>query len=325
MCSEGQDFMGKNTASAIAKQDRVGLMYVSPFFIHFLAFLAIPIFFTTAFAFFNADLNFYYDLIQQHDMALIKESFVGFENFRELARDQIFWIAVRNTFSIWIISTIPMLILAFGVASLLANPYLRANIFWRTTLMIPNITSILAVTIVFQQIFDRDFGMVNQILFALGRDNPVEWVDGLIPSHVAIATMIDWRWIGYNALVFLAAILAIPKELYESASLDGATRSQVLRFVTIPQLRNTITFMLIVGTIGGLGLFIEPFIYGGYTYLGGIDSQFMTLNLYLFKYMLDAQRWGYAAAVGVAITFIVIIISAVNFMITRRIASEDSK
>ena len=245
--------------SAIARQDRVGLFYVAPFFVHFLLFGAIPIAFTTFLAFFNADMNLYYSFMDTFDWHILQQAFIGLDNFREMGSDPYFWLALRNTFSIWAISTIPQLILAFGLASLLANPNLRASVFWRTLLMVPNITSVLAVAIVFQQIFDRDFGMVNTVLHYIHR-GPVEWTNNTLPSHFAIAMMIDWRWLGYNSLILLAAILAIPKELYESASLDGASRWQVTRFVTVPQLRNTITFMVIMGTIGGLGLFVEPLV-----------------------------------------------------------------
>ncbi len=309
--------------SAIARQDRIGLLYVAPFFVHFLLFGAIPIVFTTFLAFFNADMDLYYEFMDTFDPGVLGNAFIGFDNFRELGTDPYFWLALKNTFSIWAISTIPQLIVAFGIASLLANPNLRASVFWRTLLMVPNITSVLAVAIVFQQIFDRDFGMVNTLLHYLGR-GPVEWTNETMPSHVAISMMIDWRWLGYNSLIFLAAILAIPKELYESASLDGASRWQVTRFVTIPQLRNTITFMVVMGTIGGLGLFVEPLIYGG-SYDGGANNQFLTMTLYLYKNAFLNMRLGYGAAIGVGITVVVILVSIVNFLITRRIASEDSK
>ena len=312
----------RKPASAITRQDRVGLFYVAPFFVHFVTFGAIPIVFTTALAFFNFDWSTYYDFLDTHKLSVLTNAFAGFENFRELAGDPYFWLAMRNTFSIWLISTVPQLIVAFGLASLLANVRLKGSTFWRTMLMVPNITSVLAVAIVFQQLFGRDFGMVNVLLHYIHID-PVEWVAGVIPSHFAIATMINWRWLGYNSLIFLAAILAIPKELYESAALDGANRWHVVRYVTVPQLKNTITFMLIMGTIGGLGLFVEPLTYGGLD--GGANSQFLTLTLYLFKQMQVNQRLGYAAAVGVGITLVVIVISAINFLITRRIAGEDSK
>jgi cellobiose transport system permease protein len=133
--------------------------------------------------------------------------------------------------------------------------------------------------------------------------------------------MIVWRWAGYNALIFLAAMLAIPGELYESASLDGASKFKQFIYVTLPSLRNTITFVLIVGTIGGLQVFAEPLFLGN-SFSGGDAGQFKTLTLYLFDRAFIGNQWGYAAAIGIMITFVVIIVSIINFFLTKRISSD---
>jgi cellobiose transport system permease protein len=242
------------------------------------------------------------------------------QNFVELVADDRFWNALWNTMDIWLLSTIPMLILSIGLAAVLHNPHLRGSTFWRTILLVPNITSVLAIAIVFGQLFGRDFGMVNIIIGALGFDH-VDFIQGTTSSHIAIASMIVWRWTGYNALIFLAAMLAIPGELYESAALDGANKWKQFIYVTLPSLRNTITFVLIVGTIGGLQVFAEPLILGG-SYNGGDSGQFSTLTLFLFDQAFVAYKWGYAAAVGIMITVIVAIISFINFVITRRLAGD---
>lgn len=302
--------MPSRKAAGIHAHDKWGFLYITPFFSIFLLFGLLPILFTVYLAFFHwellSDANYY----------------VGFQNFSELMKDPYFWIAVRNTFSIFFISFVPQTLIALALAVVLANPHLKFAMFWRTILLIPWITSVLAVGIVFSQLFGREFGMINVAMQYLGLPH-VDWVGGTIPSQIAIATMINWRWIGYNALIYLAAILAIPKELYESAEIDGASKWQVFIFVTIPQLRNTLTFMLVVGTIGGLQTFLEPLIYGGST--GGDSRQFSTLTLYLFEQAFINGRFGYAAAIGIAITVIVVIISFINFLASRKIAGEESK
>ena len=291
-------------------QSKWAYLFISPFFVMFMIFGLAPVVFSTYIAFFNWD-------------PLGDPVFVGFDNFTYLFSDGRFWQATGNTFSIWLFSTIPQMILAIFLASILRNPKLRAPIFWRTLLLIPNITSVLAVAIVFGQLFGRDFGMINIILGSMGF-NHVDFVSQTIPGHIAIATMITWRWVGYNSLIFLASMLAIPNELYESAEIDGASRWQQFRYVTLPGLRNTITFVIIVGTIGGLQVFAEPLTLGG-NFNGGDSRQFSTLTLFLFEEMFIEQKYGYAAAIGIAITLIVLIISLINFLLTRRIASEDSK
>jgi cellobiose transport system permease protein len=285
-----------------------GYLFTAPFFVMFLIFGLAPIIYSVYIAFFNWD-------------ALGTQEFIGFANFDELFIDTRFWNALLNTLDIWLLSTIPMLIFSIGLAAILHNPALRGSTFFRTILLVPNITSVLAIAIVFGQLFGRDFGMVNIIVGAFGFEH-IDFVQGTTSSHVAIASMIVWRWTGYNALIFLAAMLAIPNELYESASLDGAGKFKQFIYVTLPSLRNTITFVLIVGTIGGLQVFAEPLILGG-SFNGGDSGQFSTLTLFLFEQAFVAYKWGYAAAIGIMITVIVAIVSIINFFITRKLSGES--
>ena len=284
-----------------------GYLFTAPFFVMFLIFGLLPIAYSVYIAFFNWD-------------ALGTQDFIGLANFDELFVDTRFWNALINTLDIWLLSTIPMLIFSIGLAAILHNPSLRGSTFFRTILLVPNITSVLAIAIVFGQLFGRDFGMVNIIVGAFGFEH-IDFVQGTTSSHVAIASMIVWRWTGYNALIFLAAMLAIPNELYESASLDGAGKFKQFIYVTLPSLRNTITFVLIVGTIGGLQVFAEPLILGG-SFNGGDSGQFSTLTLFLFEQAFVAYKWGYAAAIGIMITVIVAIVSVINFFITRKLSGD---
>ena len=286
---------------------RWGYLFTAPFFVMFLIFGLAPIIYSVYIAFFNWD-------------ALGTQEFIGLANFDELFIDTRFWNALINTLDIWLLSTIPMLIFSIGLAAILHNPALRGSTFFRTILLVPNITSVLAIAIVFGQLFGRDFGMVNIIVGAFGFEH-IDFVQGTTSSHVAIASMIVWRWTGYNALIFLAAMLAIPNELYESASLDGAGKFKQFIYVTLPSLRNTITFVLIVGTIGGLQVFAEPLILGG-SFNGGDSGQFSTLTLFLFEQAFVAYKWGYAAAIGIMITVIVAIVSVINFFITRKLSGD---
>ena len=297
-----------NNANAVPSLNgRWGYLFTAPFFVMFLIFGLAPILYSVYIAFFNWD-------------ALGTQEFIGLVNFEELFIDTRFWNALINTLDIWLLSTIPMLIISIGLAAILHNPALRGSTFFRTILLVPNITSVLAIAIVFGQLFGRDFGMVNIIVGAFGFEH-IDFVQGTTSSHVAIASMIVWRWTGYNALIFLAAMLAIPNELYESASLDGAGKFKQFIYVTLPSLRNTITFVLIVGTIGGLQVFAEPLILGG-SFNGGDSGQFSTLTLFLFEQAFVAYKWGYAAAIGIMITVIVAIVSVINFFITRKLSGD---
>lgn len=286
-----------------------GYPFVAPFILMFIIFGMAPVIYSIFISFYRWD-------------PLGGSEFVGLRNFDLLLHDSDLWLSIRNTFSIWALSTFPQLIIAISLANILRNTRLKAKSFFRTILLVPNITSVIAITIVFSQLFGREFGIINDILAFFGRDQRIDFIEGVIPSHIQIATMITWRWVGYNTLIFLASMLAIPNELYESASVDGATKWQQFRFVTLPQLKNTITFVIIVGTIGGLQVFAEP---QQISANGGSSKQFLTLTLFLYNQAFVNNKYGYAAAIGIIITFLVLIISAINFLISRKISSEGTR
>jgi cellobiose transport system permease protein len=299
----------KGVTGIASLNGRWGYLFIAPFFVMFLIFGLWPIGYSTYIAFFH------WDPLGDH-------TFSGVDNFVNLLADDHFWNALKNTMDIWALSTFPQMAMAIGLAAVLRNKKLKFKTFWRTILLVPNITSVIAVAIVFGQLFGRDFGLVNLSLSFLGMPHHIDFIEETFPGHVAIATMITWRWVGYNALIFLASMLAIPEDLYESASLDGASAWQQFIYVTLPQLKNTITFVLIVGTIGGLQVFAEPLVLSG-SYDGGSTRQFSTLTMFLFEQAFVNNKWGYAAAVGILITVIVLIVSGINFLITRRLASEE--
>jgi len=288
---------------------RWGYLYVAPFVIMFAVFGLAPVIYSVYISAFHWD-------------PLGTSTFTGLRNFDLLLHDSDLWLALRNTFSIWGLSTFPQMIMAIGLANILRNTRMRGKSFFRTILLVPNITSVIAITIVFSQLFGRDFGIINVILDWAGLNHHIDFIEGVIPSHIQISTMITWRWIGYNTLIFLASMLAIPNELFESSSVDGATKWQQFRYVTLPQLKNTITFVLVVGTIGGLQVFAEP---QQLAADGGSSKQFLTLTLFLYNQAFVDNKYGYAAAIGIFITFIVLIISAVNFVITRKISNDGTR
>jgi cellobiose transport system permease protein len=285
-----------------------GYAAISPFFLIFFVFGVAPVIYSVYISFFKWD-------------PLGESEFNGLNNFIFLLQDSDFWLALRNTFSIWALSTFPQIIMAISLAAILRNRRLKAKSFWRTIFLVPNITSVIAITIVFQQLFGREYGIINGLLGLIPGVENIDFLEGVIPSHIQIATMITWRWVGYNTLIFLASMLAIPDELYESASCDGATKWQQFIYVTLPSLKNTITFVLIVGTIGGLQVFAEP---QQLAADGGSSKQFLTLTLFLYNQAFLNNKYGYAAAIGIAITVIVLIISAINFFITRKISGEGT-
>ncbi|GIH79704.1 carbohydrate ABC transporter permease [Planobispora longispora] len=277
--------------------------YVAPFFLLFAAFGLFPLAYTA--------------WVSLHEWTLLadEQPFVGLENFRTLLADDYFWNATFNTLSIGVLSTVPQLLLAIWLAHLLNRP-LRAQTLFRVTLLLPNVTSVVAVVVIFSQLFGRDFGMINWMLSWFGAD-AVPWNEGVASSHVAISIMIMWRWTGYNALIFLAAMQAVPRELYEAATIDGASEFTQLRRITIPMIKPTIVFVVITSTIGAMQVLAEPLLFGVYTLTGGVDRQYQTLALFIYENFVKLD-FGYASAISWMMFVFIVVIAGVNYLITRR-------
>jgi cellobiose transport system permease protein len=286
-------------------------VFIAPFFIVFGLFGLIPLLFTGWVSLFAWN-------------PIGKQEFIGLDNYFHLVADSRFWNATFNTISIWVLTTIPQLFLALGLATVLNNAVLRFKTGFRMSMLIPNVTSVVAVGIVFASLFGRDYGLINWVIGLFGFA-PIDWQVGTLSSHVAIATMVEWRWTGYWALIFLAAMQAVPRELYEVAAIDGASRLRQFRSVTIPQLRGTIIFMVTISTIGGLQVFAEPLIFGGQQndVTGGVARQFQTLSLFLYEQGFRSFKFGYASAIAWVLFLIVLVFSLVNLVFTRRISSSD--
>ncbi|AQU71143.1 ABC transporter permease [Streptomyces niveus] len=281
--------------------------FVAPFFLFFAVFGLFPLLYTGWASLHRVELT------SPDDM-----EWVGLHNFSRLLTDSFFWNALRNTVTIGLLSTVPQLLIALGVAHLL-NHRLRGSTFFRVAVLTPYATSVAAATLVFVLLFGRDHGMINWGLGLAGL-GAVDWQNGTWTSQLAVSTIVVWRWTGYNALIYLAAMRAVPDELYESAELDGASRLQQFRHVTLPSLRPTILFTCVVSTIGATQLFGEPLLFsGGAGATGGSDHQFQTLGLYLYEQGWVNLHLGRASAIAWAMFLILLIIGAVNRLITRRL------
>jgi len=278
-------------------------VFVAPFFVVFAIFGVFPLVYT--------------GWVSLHDWHLIGDhTFVGFANYTELFADPDFWNAVANTFGIFLIATVPQLLVALMIANLL-NRALRARTMFRMGVLVPTVTSVAAVGVVFGQLFARDVGLVNYLLTSIGIER-IDWQADRLSSWIAIATMVDWRWTGYNALILLGAMQAIPRDLYDAASVDGAKPWQQFWRITVPLLRPTLVFVVIVATIGGLQLFTEPVIFGFGRMQGGTLGQFQTITMYMYENAFQRFQYGYGSAIAWTLFAMVVVISLLNVAVVRR-------
>ena len=285
-------------------------LYISPFFILFAITGLFPLLYTA--------------YVSMHEWSLIggEGAFVGFENFQFVLGQQKFWVSMRNTFSIFAFSSIPQILAALAIAAIL-DTNLKAKTFWRMGVLLPYIVTPVAIAIIFSVMFADKYGIVNTVLGNVGI-GPIGWHSQVVPSHIAIATMVNFRWTGYNALIFLAAMQAIPRDYYEAAMIDGAGRVRRFFSITVPQLRPTIIFVVVTSTIGGLQIFDEPRLYDQFG-TGGADGQWRTLTMYIYNLGWGELNFGRAAAVAWLLFIIIIIFGAINLIITRSISSSGSR
>ncbi|MFB7249150.1 carbohydrate ABC transporter permease [Microbacterium sp. NPDC056234] len=283
--------------------------YVSPFFLLFGLIGLFPLIYTV------------YVAVHEWDLLKGEGPFVGLGNFTEILGDPMFWNSIFNTLSIFLLSAIPQLCIALVIAYLLDRG-LRAPTFWRMSILIPFVVTPVAVAIIFSSIFNEADGLANNLLNLIGIADQ-EWKHDTFLSHLAIAIMVNFRWTGYNALILLAAMQAVPRDLYESAALDGAGPARRFFSITIPTIRPTLIFVIITATIGGLQIFAEPRLFdvstaGG---IGGSDRQFQTTVLFLWELAFFRRNLGEASAVAILLFVLIVGIGVINFLISRGIAS----
>ncbi|WP_442860092.1 carbohydrate ABC transporter permease [Arthrobacter sp. zg-Y179] len=285
-------------------------LYISPFFVLFALVGLFPLVYT-----------FYVSLYDWH---LLKGQgeFVGLGNFAEVLADRFFWNSLFNTMSIFLLSAIPQLAGALVIAAVL-DQNIRGKTFWRMSVLIPYVVTPVAVALIFTYMFNEQHGLINSVLSNFGID-PIMWRTETFPSHVAVASMVNWRWTGYNALILLAAMQAVPRDIYESAAIDGAGAIRRFFSITLPSIRPTMIFVVITSTIGGLQIFTEPRLFDP-TYAGGPEREFQTTVLYLWEMAFQRQDFGAASAIAWLLFLIIILFGVLNLALSRRIASSDGK
>ncbi|MEJ2753502.1 MAG: sugar ABC transporter permease [Chloroflexota bacterium] len=266
---------------------RAGRMLITPYLVFFLVFSAYPLIFSLV-------------LVFHHWSIVGPLQWAGVANFVELAHDDLFWRAIVNTLIFIVIHVPPQVVIALVLASLL-NEKLPARAFFRASFFLPVIVSGVAVTVLWKQLFSTDAGMFNQILgwFGIGR---VPWISSPDWAMPSIAIMATWKNVGLYVVLFLAGLQNVPRSLYEAAEMDGAGWWDKFRFITVPAINPVLVIVLILSTLGGFSLFIEPYVLTG----GGPMNSTLSGVLYIYKQAFYFFRMGYAATSGFALALIVL-------------------
>lgn len=293
-------------------------LFIAPFFILFFAFGLIPLVANAVVA-----LRHY----QLDDPT--GNAWIGLDNFRAVLHDSDFKNSLEVTFGIFIICTSTQLPSALILAAVL-NRKLRGKTLWRMGVLIPNATPVAATALIFSSLFAQDIGVVNSVLTFIQQHaswthiGPTDWKLHRWSSWIAITAMVNWRWIGYNALIYLAAMQSVPKDLYEAASIDGASYWRQFRSITIPLIRPALIFTVVLATIGQLQLFTEPLLFDDNALMaqGGAAHAFQTASVYIYKKAWVDLNLGYSAALSWVLFLIIIVFASLNAVLTNRIGGR---
>ena len=271
------------------------LAFLAPNLLLFLVFMLIPIGMGIVMGFFKWD-------------GYNPAEFIGFKNFFRLFSDSGFRSSLGITFYYTLLTVPATMVLALFFAMLLTREIRGKGVF-RALVFFPYIASIVAVSIVWQFLYNADAGPINEALRAVGIENPPRWTSSKDTALIAVAVMNIWRTVGYYMVIFVAGILTIPPSLYEAAHIDGAGVWQRFRRVTLPMLSPTTFFVLVIAIINSFQAFTPIYVMTG----GGPGSATQVLVFRIYEEAFVNSVFGYASAQAVVLFLIVLAFTIFQF------------
>jgi multiple sugar transport system permease protein len=282
------------------KSQLTAYMMISPYLLHLILFVIFPVFFSLF-------------LMFQRWNIIAPMEFVGLQNFYKLIQDRLFFRSIFNTL-IFLLIHIPLQIISALFLAEMLNQKIKLRAFLRASYFLPVIISGVVVTIVWYQLYGFDTGLINRILVSLGL-NKVGWLINPFIAMPSIAIMATWKNVGLYVVLFLVGLQSVPPQYYEAAEIDGASRWQKFFYITLPAINPTIFMVVIISTIGGFSLFIEPYIMTA----GGPLNSTLSAVLYIYKQAFTYYHMGYAAALGFFFAFIIMTV----IVIQRKLIEKD--
>jgi multiple sugar transport system permease protein len=293
----------------------IGILFIAPWIIGFLAFQFFPFVQTLYYSFTN--------------FSLVKAPrWIGLSNYINISKDSNFWLSIKNTLFLTIIGTPIQLVIAF-LCALLLNQKLKGQSFFRTIYILPALMPSAAVALLWVWIFNPQVGLVNTLLGYLGIHGPIWFLD---PTWAKPSLIIMLCWMnGSTIIIYLAGLQGVPKELYESAELEGANGIQKIRYITIPLVSPVTLFNLITGLIFSFQMFTEPYMVSasswvsgtGIPQLGSPQGSMLFYSIYLYQNVFFYNRIGKASALAWILFFLVMVVTLITLRVSRRWTSYD--
>ncbi len=268
-------------------------LFVSPYILHFLVFVTFPVIFSIVLTF--------------HKWNIISPmKFSGFDNYIRLFNDALFFKSMMNTF-VFLIIHIPLQIIVALILAEILNQKIFMRGFFRAAFFMPVVVSGVVVTMLWQQMFAFDTGLLNRIFTTIGLGK-IGWLVDPDIAMASIAVMATWKNVGLYVILFLVGLQTVPPHYYEAADLEGANRFQQFSYITLPMIKPTMFMVIILSTIGGFSLFIEPYIMTG----GGPLNSTLSAVLYIYKQGFFYYHMGYASTLGLFFALIILLVIVIQ-------------
>ena len=282
----------KKKLSGRKRDERVAAyIFVAPAVILLIAFLVVPMIYTVYFS------GFKYQIMRPDAM-----KFIGFENYQKLFSDKNFWLALKNTVYFTVIVVPCQCVLALALALLVSKKF-RGVADFRTMYFAPQLTSMVVISVLWSVLYNANpnTGLINSILVSLGM-SPIKFLSDASTAMNSIIFMSAWQGAGYQMMIFLAGLQGIPRDQYEAASVDGATKFKQFLYITIPGLKGTIKYVIMITMIQAMKLFTQPYIMTQ----GGPKNSTKTLVYYIYTQGFQKGNFGYACSIA-AVFFVIVV------------------
>ena len=266
-------------------------IFVAPAVILLIAFLVVPMIYTVYFS------GFKYQIMRPDAM-----KFIGLENYQKLFSDKNFWLALKNTVYFTVIVVPCQCVLALALALLVSKKFRGVAVF-RTMYFAPQLTSMVVISVLWSVLYNANpnTGLINSILVSLGM-SPIKFLSDASTAMNSIIFMSAWQGAGYQMMIFLAGLQGIPRDQYEAASVDGATKFKQFLYITLPGLKGTIKYVIMITMIQAMKLFTQPYIMTQ----GGPKNSTKTLVYYIYTQGFQKGNFGYACSIA-AVFFVIVV------------------
>ena len=280
------------------KKYKMPYLFILPFFVLFLVFQLIPIIWTV-----------YISFTQWRGIG--DPQFIGWDNYKKILIDNMFWEALKNTVVYWISGLVLILIFALLIATILNSDLLKGRVFFKTVTFLPNVCAAIAMGLIFRLFFDENAGLINEALQAFGVSR-VPWLTSTQFSKIPVIILNVWRNTPWFTMIILSGLLNIPRDYYEAATMDGAGKWKQFCYITLPSLGNILFFCSVTLTVDSWKLFNESYI------LPGPGTSNTSLFQYMYESGFNTFNMCYASSIGVVLIVILAIISVIQLAVRRR-------